>query len=465
MALGQDEHMVVDLLVPEISEMLAARRLPEAREALAELLDPEVADVILALPAEQRAVALRALPSERAADVFPLLEYDEQEELVAALSDKHLAGIFDEMDPDDRVEFLEDAPDDLVQQLLALMHPDEREETARLLEYPEESVGRLVTTDYMTLKPEWSAREALEMIREHGHDAETLHTLYVVDSEGKLLDHIRLRDLVLARPTERCEVLRRGQTVSLKATDDREEAVHMMERYDLPVLPVVDDDSHMVGIVTFDDVADVAEEEVTEDIHKLGGMAALDEPYLAASLPQLIRKRVVWLTILFGGEILTIAAISQFETQLATVVALAFFMPLIIASGGNSGNQAATLIIRAMAVGDVELGDWWRVVRRELVSGLSMGLWLGCMGAMTVGLFSVAGWIDFQGHAGRLALAIPVSLLAVVTCGCTLGATLPLLFRVAGLDPATGSNPMVATLMDVTGLMIYFSTAMAILNI
>lgn len=457
--------MVVDLLVPEISEMLAARRLPEAREALGALLDPEVADVILALPAEQRPMALRALPRERAADVFPLLDYDEQEALVAALSDKHLAGIFDEMDPDDRVEFLEDAPDDLVRQLLALMHPDEREETARLLEYPEESVGRLVTTDYMTLKPEWSAREALEMIREHGRDAETLHTLYVVDHEGKLLDHIRLRDLVLARPTERCEVLRRGQTVSLKATDDREEAVHMMERYDLPVLPVVDDQSRMVGIVTFDDVADVAEEEVTEDMHKLGGMAALDEPYLAASLPQLIRKRVVWLTILFGGEILTIAAISQFETQLAAVVALAFFMPLIIASGGNSGNQAATLIIRAMAVGDVELGDWWRVVRRELISGLSMGLWLGCMGGLTVGLFSQAGWIDFQGHAGRLALAIPVSLMAVVTCGCTLGSMLPLLFRVAGLDPATGSNPMVATLMDVTGLMIYFSTAMAILNI
>ena len=460
-----DRDMVAELLIPEVGELLSAGRTEEVAAALSELRDPEVADVLRELDDAQRARAFEVLPPERAADVFDFLEQHEQEAIVEHVPDEHLATVFNEMDLDDRVEFLEDAPEEVVDATLALMEPQEREQTQKSLEYPEESVGRLITTDFLTLRPEWPVRRALDHIRANGEEAETLHTLYVVDERDRLIDHIRLRRLVLARPDQRCDELREGQVVSLRVDEDREEAVRVMERYDLPVLPVVDADGVLVGIVTFDDVADVAEEEITEDIQMMGGLSALDAPYLTVSLGDLIRKRVIWLTVLFGGEIITIAAISRFQHQIATVVALAFFMPLIIASGGNSGSQAATLIIRAMAVDDVALRDWWAVVRRELVTGLSMGIWLAMVGAAVVGLFSAIGFVDFQGHAMRLALAIPVSLVCVVTCGCMLGSTLPMLLRRVGLDPATGSNPLVATLMDVTGLLIYFSTTMAILGI
>ncbi len=461
---SRDEHFVVDLLAPEIGEMLQDRRVAEARSALAELLDPEVADVILALPFEQRPMAFRLLPRERAADVFPYLPRSDQEQLVDALSDRQLAGMFDEMDPDDRVEFLEDVPEALVEQLLGLMNPEERDETARLLDYPEQSIGRLVTPDYLTIGPQWTVREALEKIREQGADAETLHTLYVVDDAGQLLDHVRLRHLVLASPDEKVESLRQGQTVSLRATEDREEAVRVMERYDLPVLPVVDDDDKLVGIVTFDDVADVAEEEVTEDIQKIGGMAALEEPYVTASVLKVVRARAVWLLILFAGGLLTVWAMGGFKDSIERYVVLALFVPLIIASGGNSGSQAASLIIRSLAIGEIKVEQWFSVLRRELVSGFLLGVLLGVFGALAGATAAVL--ID-AGDAPALSygLAIGTSVVGVVLIGTLTGSMLPLLLERIGLDPATSSTPFVATIVDVAGLLLYFACAMAILGL
>lgn len=461
------EPIVAELVTPEIQQMLEQRRVGEARQAMADLFDAEIADIIAALPDALQAMAFRILPRQRAADVFPYIERDLQETLVASLSDQQIGQIFDEMDPDDRVEFLEDADDELVASLMALMRPEEREETEKILEYPEESIGRLVTPDYLTVRPDWSVEQALQYIRRHGHEAETVHTLYMVDDAGRLLDHVAIRDLVTSEPAVSCQELRRGQTVSLLATDDREQAVHTMERYDIPVLPVVDGDGTLVGIVTFDDIADVAEEEVTEDIQKLGGMQALDEPYLTATLLSLVRKRVVWLMVLFGGGLLTVSAMGVFEDQLQKLAILALFVPLIIASGGNSGSQAATLVIRAMAIGEVTLGDWMRIFTRELASGVLMGLLIGVLGVLAtligVEMFS----FELPGSISALAvgLTIGLSLVGVITTGTLIGSMLPLLLQRIGLDPATSSTPFVATIVDVAGLLIYFALAVMILGL
>jgi len=466
MAETQDRDMVAELLIPEIGELLTAGKTEEVAAALAELRDPEVADVLRELGDAQRARAFSVLPIDRAADIFDFLEQHEQEAIVEHVDDDHLATVFNEMDVDDRVEFLEDAPDAVVDATLALMEDDQREETRRVLDYPEESVGRLITTEYLTLHPRWTVTQALEHIRAEGDHAETLHTLYVVDDHDRLIDHIRLRRLVLAGADQRCEELREGQVVSLDAEADREEAVRVMERYDLPVLPVVDSDGVLVGIVTFDDVADVAEEEITEDMHKMGGMEALDTPYISASIGQMVRKRGVWLMLLFLGGLLTVFAMSYFHEQLEAVAMLALFVPLIIASGGNSGSQAATLIIRSMAIGEVRTADWFRVLQRELVSGLVLGSLLGAMGLIVASL--VAYFMPGGGQwpaAMHVGFAIGTAVVGVVLTGVTVGSMLPIALETLGVDPATSSTPFVATIVDVAGLLIYFAVAIAILGI
>jgi magnesium transporter len=321
-----------------------------------------------------------------------------------------------------------------------------------------------MTPDYLTLRPDMTVQQGLDHIRRYGKHAESLNRLYVVDERGRLEDDVALRDVLLSDPAVKIESFMDRAAPSLRATADREEAVRMMERYDLPVLPVVDRDNVLVGIVTFDDVADVAEEEATEDIHKLGGMAALDEPYLTAPFFELVRKRGVWLLILFGGGMLTITAMGMFQEQIDKVVALALFMPLIIASGGNSGSQAASLIIRAIALGEVSMRDWWRVVRRELASGLTLGVFLGALGMGIVLLFQAIGGVDLMGHPMLIGATVATALVCVVVCGTLVGSMLPFVLRRFGLDPATGSTPMVATVVDVTGLLIYFTTAIIYLR-
>lgn len=459
-----NEHMVSDLVAPDISEMLERRETYQARAALMVLADPEVADVLMALPPEQRAIAFRLLPRNRAADVFTFLPPDQQEQLLAEVSSDHLAQVFNEMDPDDRVQVFEEMPGELVAKLLSLMRPEERRQTQVILGYPEDSVGRIMTPDYLTLRPDWTVQQALDHIRQRGAEAETLDTLYVVDDRSRLLDDIELRQLVLTEPSRAIESLMDGQVVSLHAADDQEAAVRTMERYDLPVIPVLSSDGILVGIVTFDDVADVAEEEVTEDIHKLGGMEALEEPYMSASILQLVRRRGIWLTVLFAGEMLTISALARFEHHIDQVVALALFVPLIIASGGNSGSQAATLVIRAMALQEVRLRDWWRVLRREVVCGLLMGGWLGLLGLARVILWQKTGWFDYTDYYLRVGLTVLVAVTGVVLWGVLVGSMLPFVLRRLGLDPATSSAPFVATLVDVTGLVIYFSTATLLLR-
>ncbi len=452
------------LLAPEIEEMLRNKQTRDARATLKELQTPEIVDILVELDPAYRAIAFRLLPRDVAADAFTELPSDQQAQLQDELTNEQLAQMFNEMDPDDRAELFDEMPGQLAAQLLAMMRPEERRSTQIILGYPPESVGRLMTPEYLSLRPEWTVTEALEHIRKEGEDAETVHILYVTDDRRRLLDEIRIRELLLVDPQTKISDLMDDSAVSLNARDDREEAVRMMERYDLSVLPVVDRDNVLVGIVTFDDVADVAEVENTEDFHKAAAVAPLTAPYMEASIVTVFRARGGWLAILFFGQLLTATAMERFETQLEALITLAIFIPLIISSGGNSGSQATSLIIRAMAVGEVTLRDWWRVMRREALVGLMLGVFLAIIGLFRVTLWQWLGFFDYGADYVLIALTVAVALVGVVSWGSLVGSMLPFLLRRVGFDPATSSAPFVATFVDVTGLLIYFYAALLILR-
>jgi len=345
-----------------------------------------------------------------------------------------------------------------------MLAPEEREVAIKLLGYPEDSVGRLMTTEYVAVRPHWTVQQALDHIRRYGKDSETLNVIYVVDDNWRLLDDLRIRELLLADPDTKIEELMDGRFVALKATDDQETAVQVFRDYDRVALPVTDTEGVLLGIVTIDDVLDVAEEEATEDIQKIGGMEALEEPYISASLGTLVKKRARWLVFLFLSEMFTATAMGRFEHEIARAVVLALFVPLIISSGGNSGSQAATLIIRAMAVGEITLRDWWRVMRREILSGLALGTILGAIGFLRVSVWQLAGIFDYGPYWYLIALTIFLALIGVVLWGTLIGSMLPFLLRRLGLDPAVSSAPFVATLVDVSGIIIYFEVARFILT-
>jgi magnesium transporter len=452
--------MLSKLLLPEIQDLIEERNLRDLREVLQDWEVPEIADLIEELPSPDDVAVYRVLPRDQATDVFEYLEFDKQQGLIEALSREkgHLAALLNDLSPDDRTALLEELPGAVAQRLLTLMAPDERDVAVRLLGYPEESIGRLMTTDYVALREGWTVRQAFEHIRRFGKDSETLNVLYVVDERWRLLDELHIRELLLADPDATIDELMDRRFVALKAQDDREVAVEVFKEYDRIALPVTDSRGALIGIVTVDDVLDVAEEEATEDIHKIGGVEALEDPYMSTTLPTLVKKRARWLVMLFFGELLTASAMGYFEAEIARAVVLALFIPLIISSGGNSGSQAATLIIRAMAVGEITLRDWWQVMKREIVSGLLLGSILG-----VIGLLRIAIWQQFFHmygvHWPLVALTVGTSLVGVVLWGTLSGSMLPFVLRRLGADPAASSAPFVATLVDVTGLVIYFSVA------
>jgi magnesium transporter len=450
------------LLGPDIEELVRARRFDQVREALLGLEPADLADLIDGFDDERAAFLFRLLPRDLAADAFSYLDFDQQQHLIESLGNERVAALLNELDPDDRTALLEELPGEVAKRLIEMLSPSERSITQTILNYPEESIGRLMTPDYVRVKPAWTIAHVLEHIRKHGRDAETINVIYVVDEDGRLIDDLRIRQLLLADPAQSVESIMDRNFVVLRATDDREEAVRQLQRYDRVALPVVDSRDVLVGIVTADDVADVAEEEVTEDIQKMAGMEALDAPYLESGFVPLVRKRAGWLSLLFIGQTLTITAMGYFESAIERAVVLAVFIPLVISSGGNSGSQATSLIIRAMAVGEVGLRDWWRVLRRELATGLALGTLLGVIGILRVRILPPPQGLP--GEYLRLAAVVAFSLVGVVTWGTVIGAMLPFILKRLGLDPAAASAPLVATLVDVTGLVIYFSTAMLLLS-
>jgi magnesium transporter len=448
---------------PQIEEAIRARNFTKVRDTLADWVPADVADLIEQLESEDRAVLFRLLPRDLASDSFEYLSPEYQEELLKALGRGQVAAILNDMSPDDRTALLEELPATATRKLINLLSPEERTIARTLLGYPEDSIGRLMTPDYVAIKPERTVEQALDHIRRYGDDSETLNVIYVVDRQGKLQGDLRIRQVLLAGPDQKIEDLCDGHFVALKATDDQETAVAVFKEYDRVALPVTDSSGVLLGMVTIDDVMDVAEEEATEDIQKIGGMEALDEPYLQAGFGEMLRKRGGWLVLLFLGQMLTVSTMEAYQSKLASAVFLVLFLPLIISSGGNSGTQAATLVIRAMALGEVTLRHWWTVMRREIVSGLALGL---CLAA--IGFLRIAGGQMVSGAYGPnwlvVGITISSALLGVVLWGTLLGSMLPFLLKGIGADPATSSTPVVTTIVDVTGLIIYFSLATVVLS-
>ncbi|HZT57954.1 MAG TPA: magnesium transporter [Pyrinomonadaceae bacterium] len=450
-------------LETELQAAVRARDFTGLRESFQKLPPSEIANLICRIHTDEQALMFRVLPRDLASKTFEYLPRPEQEELIKSMGHDEVSSILNSMADDDRTTLLEELPGAVTKQLLELLSEDERASAVKLLGYPEESVGRLMTPHYIAVRPAWTVQEVLDYVREHGQDSETLNMVYVVDEDGLLVDDIRMRAFLLAQPTAHVSELMDNRFDALKASEDRQTAVNLFRRTGLFALPVTDTDGVLIGIVTIDDVLEVAEAEATRDIQKIGGSEALDEPYMEITLARMVRKRAGWLIILFLSEMLTATAMGFFEDEIAKAVVLALFVPLIISSGGNSGSQAATLVIRAMALGEVRLRDWWRVMRREVFSGLALGSILGCIGFLRITIWSTFTNI-YGPHWLLVALTIGISLVGIVLWGTLSGSMLPLLLRRVGLDPATSSAPFVATLVDVTGLIIYFSVAMVILR-
>lgn len=456
-------NSTTQLLEPEIRELINERRFSELRTALKGMDPADIGELLSELGATEAAIVFRLLYRDEAAEAFAHLEAERQEELILHLGDERALRVLEEMHADDRAALLDELPAEVAARLIDKLSPENRRITQQILNYPEESVGRLMTPDYVRVRRDWTVEQAIKHIREHGHDAETINWIFVIGDRLKLLDELPIRRLLLAPADATIESLCDGRVVSLNATDDREQAVRVMGRYDRTAVAVVDAGGHLVGIVTFDDVADVAEEEATEDIQKLGGLEALDRPYMQTGFWEMVRKRGTWLCVLFVLQVFTIWVISHFEESLAKAAVLTVFIPLIISSGGNTGTQASSLVIRALALGEVELADWWRVVRREIVIGLALGSALGALGWLLVLTLDLIGMAESD-HEIRLGIAVGIAVLSIVLWGVLTGSLFPIVLQKIGLDPAAISSPMVATVMDVSGLVIYFGVVSLLLS-
>lgn len=455
--------MLSMLISPEIKELIQNRQFLELKEILIDWTPADIADLIITLTENEKVLLFRLLPKELAADVFEYLDYDTQIDLIHSMSHEKIAELLNEMSPDDRTALFEEMPPNVVKQMLNYLSFEERKIAQQLLGYPENSVGRLITPDYISVKENWTVQETLDYIRKYGKDKETLDIVFVVDEKGHLIDDIRIREFLLSPLDTKVSELMDGNFISLKVNDDQETAVEIFKKYDRTALPVTDSSGVLVGIITVDDVLDVAEEETTEDIHKIAAIQVLEEPYSQTPVLQMIKKRAGWLSILFLSEMFTATAMGFFEDELAKAIVLALFVPLIISSGGNSGSQASTLIVRALALGEITLRDWFYVFRREILSGLILGLILAFIGFLRISIWQITSDV-YGAHWLLIALTVCFSLIGVVTWGSLMGSMLPFILKKFGFDPATSSAPFVATLVDVTGIIIYFSVAHFILS-
>ncbi len=443
------------LLKVEILELLEAGRLNDVREFLNQQPAPEIAELIEAVAGKDRALLFRLLPRRLADTVFSLLDANTQNLLLADMAQEEVRQILSALSPDDRTALFEEMPAAVTQRLLGLLTDKERKQALTLLSYPEGSVGRLMTDRYLTVQPSWTAAEALEYIRKHGMDSETLAMLYITDDKGRLVDELRLRKLILANPSSRVSELLDGKFVALSSLQDREEAVKVFRKYDFYALPVTDEDGVLLGIVTVDDILDVAEAETTEDFHKIVTVSPLQMSLRDATLGVLYRKRIGWLLGLVFVNIFSGAGIAIFEDTIAAVVALVFFLPLLIGSSGNAGAQAATLIVRAMATGEIGRHDWWWLFTRELGVSSAIGAVMG------IAVFFI-GWAMGSLKVG---IVVALSMITVVVVGSLIGTVLPMLLNKAKMDPATASAPLITSIADILGVLIYFSIARAVLGI
>lgn len=461
----EQERSVAALVAPDIQELLETE--PTAVAVETEELHPaDLADVAELLPPALLPRLLTALPVGRAATVLEYLDEERRTEVLEAMDPEEAAALLARMTPDERTDALEELDDATADEILDELPEPARLETERLLEYAPDTAGGLMTTEFVSVEETATVEAALSAVRgiARAGRREAMGTIYTVDARGVVTGVLSLRELLAAPEGTRLAEVAWTEVVTVPATADREEVAQLTSDYDLVAVPVVDDDRRLLGVVTVDDVIDVIQEEQTEDVQKLGGMEALEEPYMQSGFFTLLRKRAGWLTVLFVGEMFTAAAMARYQAELDSAIILALFIPLIISSGGNSGSQATSLILRALALKEVELSDWWRVAMRELPSGLALGAILGVVGVVRVMSWHALGLQDFGGHPGLVATTVGLSLVGVVTFGTLVGSMLPFLLRRFGFDPASASAPLVATLVDVTGLVIYFSVALVILR-
>ena len=456
--------MIAALLKPELDELIEKKAWVAIKEVLEEVPAVDVAELLEELEPEVAVVIFRLLKKVKAADVFSYLSTAKGIELLEVFSREQLSDVMNNLEPDERVALMEELPGDLTQKLFNSMDPKNIAQVRMLLGYPEESVGRLMTTNYVKIKKDWTVEKSFEHIRKFGRTAETVNVIYVVDEEEKLIDDLRITQIIVADADAKISDIMDSNFEALSAFDDQEEAVRMLSKYDRIALPVVDSGGILVGIVTVDDILDVAEEETTEDMHLMAGMVALNKTYSETTMGDMVGKRIGWLVILFLGQMLTVTAMAGFEGALATAAVLALFIPMIISSGGNSGSQAATLIIRAISTDDISLSDWFKVFKKEFMSGLLLGAIIGVLGTIVISFWMILRGEPFTLAVGLQALTVGLSLLCVVMFGNMSGSMLPFLMSKIGLDPAVTSAPFVATLVDVTGIIIYFSIAVALLS-
>lgn len=459
-----DQELPADTFERRLQEHLRAGEVREARHLLLTRPAADRADLLADLPPREMIGLFRSLPVPVATETFVYADAALQHQLLGGIGDARLTELLAHLEPDDRTTLLARLPPPTVQELLCLLPDAEKDQAMKLLGYPAKSVGRLMSTRYLAVRAGQTVADVLAQVRRHRHGAATLDMLYVTDENNRLVDDIRLGEFLLVDPRQPVSAIMDRRFIALKVNQTQEDAVQTFRRHARVALPVVNDDNRLLGVVSYDDILDVAAREQTEDIQKMGGSEALDEPYMQISLARMVQKRAGWLVILFLGEMLTATAMGFFEGEIEKAVVLALFVPLIISTGGNAGSQATSLIIRALSLGEVTVGIWWRVMRREILAGLALGIILGSVGFIRIAIWQVAHLRDYGPHWVLIGLTVGLSLIGIVLWGSLAGSMLPLILRRLGFDPATSSAPFVATLVDVTGLIIYFSVAYALLH-
>ncbi|MCC6573807.1 MAG: magnesium transporter [Planctomycetes bacterium] len=451
------------LIFPEAREIIRSGNVADLGVLMGVLLPPDVADLMAELAPDESAAMFKALDNKQRAEVFEQIDYEHQQALLDRLGPQVIAGVLDSMSSDDRADFVRRLDARSRETLLPLLAHAERHDLKRLLAFAEGTAGSVMSTEYATVEPEMTALQAIEHLRHVAPLQETIYIVYVVDKERHVVGVVSLRQLIVAAPAATVSKLMRREIISVKGDAPREEAANLIAKYDFLALPVVDETGRMIGIITQDDVIDIIKAKATQDAQKAGGMEALELSYFDTSLPAMLRKRGGWLIVLFIGQTFTATAMESFEGAIQKAAVLSLFVPLVISSGGNTGSQAASLIIRSLAVGEVKLADWWRVARREVASGLALGVGLGLLGFLRIVLWPNAG-AEYGEHYVRLGLMMWLALMGIVLWGTLAGSLMPLLMKRIGLDPATASTPFVATLVDVTGILIYFSVATLMLS-
>lgn len=424
----------------------------------------DIAEQLSFFDVKERNIAFIMLNGEKKVEVFSYLDINTQKEIIKSLGDRDLSQVLNNIEPDDRTLLFENFPDDLIKRSINLLSEEEKEIALSLIGYPIDCIARLMTPNYVQARSDWTVKQVFTHIKKFGKKAETLNYIYIVDKHNKLIDDLRIGQLLMADQDDTMLKLMDENFISITTVTPIDTALDIFEKYDRAALPITTEKGVLVGIVTADDILDKMKERDTEDIQKFGGVEGLDLSYTKTSLFELVKKRAGWLIILFVGEMFTASAMGYFDAEIQKAVVLALFVPLIISSGGNSGSQAASLIIRAMALGELKLKDWWYVMRKEILSGFFLGLILGIIGFLRIFIWQQTGLYDYGIYWVWVALSVSVSLIFIVLWGSLSGSLIPFLLRKAGLDPATASAPFVATLVDVTGLIIYFTVAAIFLS-